>query len=63
MIEYNGRVEFLPVRNQLEAAEEAFGWKLSSDDYAEVERILRESIKNQVGPEFMAPPRSEPVAV
>jgi hypothetical protein len=63
VIEYNGRVEFLPVRNQLEAAEEAFGWRLSSDDYAEVERILRESIKNQVGPEFMDPPRRETVAV
>ena len=48
---------------QLDAVEEAFGWKLSRDDYAEVDRILRETIKNPVGPEFMAPPAREPVAV
>jgi aryl-alcohol dehydrogenase-like predicted oxidoreductase len=47
---------------QLDAAEEAFGWKLSSADYAEVDRILRETIKNPVGPEFMAPPSREPLA-
>jgi aryl-alcohol dehydrogenase-like predicted oxidoreductase len=41
---------------QLEGVEQAFGWKLSSDDYAEVDRILRETIKDPVGPEFMAPP-------
>jgi aryl-alcohol dehydrogenase-like predicted oxidoreductase len=41
---------------QLKGVEEAFGWKLSSNDYAEVDRILRETIKNPVGPEFMAPP-------
>src|ERR1700746_2590588 len=48
---------------QLEAVEEAFGWKLSNDDYAEVDRILGETIKNPVAPEFMAPPPREPVAV
>ena len=48
--------------SQLDAVEQAFGWKLSSDDYAEVDRILRETIKNPVGPEFMAPPPREPVA-
>ena len=42
--------------SQLDAVEQAFGWKLSSADYAEVDRILRETIKNPVGPEFMAPP-------
>jgi aryl-alcohol dehydrogenase-like predicted oxidoreductase len=47
---------------QLDAVEQAFGWKLSDDDYAEVDRILRETIKNPVGPEFMAPPPREPVA-
>ena len=41
---------------QLEGVEQAFGWKLSSDDYAEVDRILRETIKDTVGPEFMARP-------
>jgi len=48
---------------QLDAVEEAFGWKLSNDDYAEVDRILREAIKSPVGPEFMAPPAREPVGV
>jgi aryl-alcohol dehydrogenase-like predicted oxidoreductase len=47
---------------QLEGVKEAFGWKLSSNDCAEVERILRETIKNPVGPEFMAPPAREQVA-
>jgi aryl-alcohol dehydrogenase-like predicted oxidoreductase len=47
--------------SQLDAVEQAFGWKLSSGDYAEVDRILRETIKNPVGPEFMAPPSREPV--
>jgi len=48
---------------QLDAVEEAFGWKLSSGDYAEVDRILRETIENPVGPEFMAPPPRDLVAV
>lgn len=47
---------------QLDAVEEAFGWKLSNDDYAEVDRILREAIKSPVGPEFMAPPAREPAS-
>lgn len=42
--------------------ERAFGWNLSSDDDAEVNRILRETIKDPVGPEFMAPPPREPLA-
>lgn len=49
--------------HQLDAAEEAFGWKLSDADYAEVDKILCETITNPVGPEFMAPPQREPVAV
>ena len=48
---------------QLEGVEEAFGWKLSSNDYVEVDRVLRETIKNPVGPEFMAPPSREQVTV
>jgi aryl-alcohol dehydrogenase-like predicted oxidoreductase len=41
---------------QLDQVEEAFGWKISADDYAAVEEILRKTIKDPVGPEFMAPP-------
>ena len=48
---------------QLDAVEQAFDWKLSSGDYAEVDRILCETIENPVGPEFMAPPARDLVAV
>jgi aryl-alcohol dehydrogenase-like predicted oxidoreductase len=47
--------------SQLDAVEEAFGWRLSSDDYAQVDKILRETIKDPVGPEFMAPSARETV--
>jgi len=41
---------------QLEAIDEVFGWSLDAAAKAEVDRILRESITDPVGPEFMAPP-------
>jgi aryl-alcohol dehydrogenase-like predicted oxidoreductase len=41
---------------QLDQVEEAFGWKISADDYAAVDEILRKTIQDPVGPEFMAPP-------
>jgi aryl-alcohol dehydrogenase-like predicted oxidoreductase len=41
---------------QLDQVEEAFGWKISADDYAAVEEILGKTIHDPVGPEFMAPP-------
>ncbi|HSZ79389.1 MAG TPA: aldo/keto reductase [Chthoniobacterales bacterium] len=41
---------------QLDQVEEAFGWKISADDYTAVEEILRKTIHDPVGPEFMAPP-------
>jgi aryl-alcohol dehydrogenase-like predicted oxidoreductase len=41
---------------QLDQVEEACGWKISTDDYTAVEEILRKTIKDPVGPEFMAPP-------
>jgi aryl-alcohol dehydrogenase-like predicted oxidoreductase len=41
---------------QLDQVEEAFGWKLSPEDYATVDDILRKTIQDPVGPEFMAPP-------
>ena len=49
--------------SQLDPVEEAFGWRLSPKDYAEVDKILRETVKNPVGPEFMAPPARQPAAV
>ena len=41
---------------QLDQVEEAFGWQISADDYTAVEEILRKTIQDPVGPEFMAPP-------
>jgi aryl-alcohol dehydrogenase-like predicted oxidoreductase len=41
---------------QLDQVEEAFGWKISADDYTAVEEILSKTIQDPVGPEFMAPP-------
>ena len=41
---------------QLDPCQEPFGWKLSDEDYAAVDQILAETIKDPVGPDFMAPP-------
>jgi len=51
---------------QLAPIREVIGWSLSKDDFAAIDAILRESIRNPVGPEFMAPPAretTEPVTV
>jgi aryl-alcohol dehydrogenase-like predicted oxidoreductase len=53
---------------QLEPIKEVIGWSLTKSDFAEIDDILRESILNPVGPEFMAPParqtaRQEAVSV
>jgi aryl-alcohol dehydrogenase-like predicted oxidoreductase len=42
--------------SQLQPIDEVFGWSLDTDAKTEIERILRESITDPVGPEFMAPP-------
>jgi aryl-alcohol dehydrogenase-like predicted oxidoreductase len=45
---------------QLQPIDEVFGWSLDAAAKAEIVRILRESITDPVGPEFMAPsPRSD----
>jgi aryl-alcohol dehydrogenase-like predicted oxidoreductase len=41
---------------QLDAVDGVGGWSLDAAGKAEVEAILREGIKDPVGPEFMAPP-------
>jgi len=41
---------------QLAPIQEIGGWHLTKDDYAAIDAILRESVRNPVGPEFMAPP-------
>jgi aryl-alcohol dehydrogenase-like predicted oxidoreductase len=51
---------------QLAPIREVIGWSLGKSDFAAIEAILRENIRNPVGPEFMAPPGREtaaPVAV
>jgi aryl-alcohol dehydrogenase-like predicted oxidoreductase len=44
---------------QLGPINEVSGWSLTKSDFAAVDAILRESIRNPVGPEFMAPPARE----
>jgi len=41
---------------QLQPIDEVFGWSLDAAAKTAVDRILRESITDPVGPEFMAPP-------
>jgi len=42
--------------DQLQAVDEVTGWSLDASAKAEIDRILRETITDPVGPEFMAPP-------
>lgn len=46
---------------QLAPIGEVSGWTLSKSDFAAIEAILRETIHNPVGPEFMAPPARETI--
>jgi len=49
---------------QLQPIDEVFGWSLDASAMSEIGRILRESITDPVGPEFMAPPaRSKPAVL
>jgi aryl-alcohol dehydrogenase-like predicted oxidoreductase len=41
---------------QLKPVDEVTGWRLDAPAKAEIDRILRETITDPVGPEFMAPP-------
>jgi aryl-alcohol dehydrogenase-like predicted oxidoreductase len=40
---------------QLNAVEEIFGWKLDDAAMAEIDRIVRESVSDPVGPEYLTP--------
>jgi aryl-alcohol dehydrogenase-like predicted oxidoreductase len=42
--------------DQLRPVDEVTGWSLDASTKAEIDRILRETITDPVGPEFMAPP-------
>jgi len=48
--------------DQLAPAKDVMGWHLDKDAMAEIDRILDETIKQPVGPEFMAPPPSRKAA-
>jgi aryl-alcohol dehydrogenase-like predicted oxidoreductase len=41
---------------QLSPISDVVGWTIDATSMAEIDRILRETVKNPVGPEFMAPP-------
>jgi len=42
--------------DQLQPVDDVIGWSLDASARAEIDRILRETITDPVGPEFMAPP-------
>ncbi|HEY6774610.1 MAG TPA: aldo/keto reductase [Oxalicibacterium sp.] len=42
--------------DQLNGIADVFGWKLSTQDLADIDALLAEHITDPVGPEFMAPP-------
>ncbi|MCK5391366.1 MAG: aldo/keto reductase [Deltaproteobacteria bacterium] len=42
--------------SQLEPLDDFFGWSLDESAFQEIDNILSETIKDPVGPEFMAPP-------
>jgi aryl-alcohol dehydrogenase-like predicted oxidoreductase len=42
--------------DQLDPVSDVMGWKLDASALAEIDRILAETVKDPVGPEFMAPP-------
>jgi hypothetical protein len=44
---------------QLDPIDEAMGWRLDAKALLEVNRIVRNTVKDPVGPEFMAPPTRE----
>jgi aryl-alcohol dehydrogenase-like predicted oxidoreductase len=41
---------------QLEPVGDVMGWKLDGGAFREIDRIIRDTVKDPVGPEFMAPP-------
>src|SRR5579871_674475 len=49
--------------DQLQPVDEVSGWNLDHGTRAEIDRILRETIVDPVGPEFMAPPARSPADV
>ena len=48
--------------DQLRPVDEVVGWSLDAAAKAEIDRILRETITDPIGPEFMAPPSGSAAA-
>jgi aryl-alcohol dehydrogenase-like predicted oxidoreductase len=48
--------------DQLQSVDQVTGWRLDAPAKAEIDRILRETVTDPVGPEFMAPPARSVVA-
>jgi aryl-alcohol dehydrogenase-like predicted oxidoreductase len=46
---------------QLEAIGDCLGWKLEPSHLQAIDAILKATIKDPIGPEFMAPPLERPV--
>jgi aryl-alcohol dehydrogenase-like predicted oxidoreductase len=46
---------------QLEPLDEILGWSLGEEDFKAIDKILNDTIKDPVGPEFMAPPVRRPL--
>jgi aryl-alcohol dehydrogenase-like predicted oxidoreductase len=46
--------------DQLGPIPELTGWSLDKDDFQAIDKILAETIKDPMGPEFMAPPEHRP---
>ena len=48
--------------SQLDAVEDVMGWHIDDATMKEIDKILDETVKDPVGPEFMAPARTKKVA-
>jgi aryl-alcohol dehydrogenase-like predicted oxidoreductase len=46
--------------DQMRPVDEVVGWNLSPASKSQIDRILRDTIPDPVGPEFMAPPARTP---
>jgi hypothetical protein len=48
---------------QLARIDKAIGWKLDTGALQDIDNIIRETVSDPVGPEFMAPPDRQTLAV
>lgn len=42
--------------DQLNDVETIFGWKLTAEDFQEIDQIVKTTVKDPIGPQFMSPP-------